>query len=100
MVAHRCGERKVETLVLSLTQGDSVFEALLGLESKAFDRLTECKELLFRWPYQLDENLPVPSTASAKTTHDLFECLREVSGVALELGSPRATLLGDVVDEF
>jgi hypothetical protein len=64
------------------------------------DRLTECKELLFRLSHQLDENLPVSSTASSKTTHDLFEFLREVSGLALELGSPLATLLGDVVDEF
>jgi hypothetical protein len=100
MVAHRCGEHQAETLVLSITQGDGVCEALLGLESKGLDRLTECKELLFRLSHQLDENLPVSSTASSKTTHDLFEFLREVSGLALELGSPLATLLGDVVDEF
>jgi hypothetical protein len=100
MVAHRCGERQAETLVLSITQGDGVCEALLGLESKGLDRLTECKELLCRLSHQLDANLPVSSTASSKTPHDLFECLREVSGLALELGSPLATLLGDVVDEF
>jgi hypothetical protein len=100
MVAHRCGERQAETLVLRITQGDGVFEALLGLESKGFDWLTECQELLFRLSHQLDEHLPVSSTAAAKPTHDLFECLREVAGLALELGRPRATLLGDVVDEF
>jgi hypothetical protein len=100
MVAHRCGERKAETLVLSITQGDGVGEALLGLESKGLDRLTECQELLFRLSHQLDENLPVSSTASSKTTHDLFEFLGEGSGLALELGRPLATLLGDVVDEF
>jgi hypothetical protein len=99
MVAHRCGERQAETLVLSITQGDGVCEALLGLESKGLDRLTECKELLFRLSHQLNENLPMSSTASSKTTHDLLEFLREVSGLALELGSPLATLLGDVVDE-
>jgi hypothetical protein len=54
---------------------------------------------LFRLSHQLDENVPLSSTAASKTTHDLFECLREVSGLALELGSPMATLLGDVVDE-
>ena len=99
MVAQRCSERQAETLVLSITQGDGVCEALLGLESKGLDRLTECQELLFRLSHQLDENVPVSSTASSKTTHDLFECLREVSSLALELGSPLATLRGDVVDE-
>ena len=94
------GERKAETLVLSITQGDGVVEALCGLESKGFNRLTKGKELLFRLSHQRDENLPVSSTASSKTTPDLFECLREVSGLALELGSPMAALLDDVVDEF
>ena len=73
--------------------------AIRKSQSKGLDRLTECKELLFRLSPQLDENVPVSSTASSKTTHDLFEFLREVSGLALELGRPLATLLGDVVDE-
>jgi hypothetical protein len=55
---------------------------------------------LCRLSHQRDENVPVSSTASSKTTHDLCECLREVSGLALELGSPLAPLLGDVVDAF
>jgi hypothetical protein len=100
MVAHRCGERQAETLVLSITQGDGVCEALLGRESKGLDRLPECKELLCRLSHQLDENVPMASTASSQTTHDLFEFLREGSGLALELGRPLAPLRGAVVDEF
>ena len=71
-----------------LTQGERLCEALLGLEGKGFDRLTECKELLFSVSHQLDEDMPVAATASAKTTHDLRESLREVSGLVLERGGP------------
>ena len=93
MVAHRRGEGKGETLTLGLTQGERLFEALLGLEGKGFDRLTECKELLFSVAHQLDEDMPLAATASAKTPHDLCEFLREVSGLALERGGPVTALL-------
>jgi hypothetical protein len=86
-------------LTLGLTQGGRLCEALLGLEGKGFDWLTKCKELLFRVSYQLDEDMPLTTAASAKTTHDLRECLREVSGVALERGGPMTALRDDVVDE-
>jgi hypothetical protein len=99
MVAHRRGEGKGETLTLGLTQGARLFEALFGLESKGFDRLTECKELLFSVSYQLDEDMSLAATASAKTTHDLREFLREASGLALERGGPVTALRNDVVDE-
>jgi hypothetical protein len=99
MVAHRCGEGKGETLTLGLTQGARLYEALLGLEGKGFDRLTECKELVFSVSHQLDEDMPVAATASAKTPHDLREFLREIAGVALERRRPVTALRDDVVDE-
>src|SRR5262249_44176656 len=99
MVAHRCGKRQAETLGLSRTQGDGGVEALLGLGSKGFDRLAECEELWCSWSHQLDEPLSMSSTAASTTTPALFECLREVAGLALELGRSMATLLGDMVDE-
>ena len=100
MVAQRCGERKAETLVRSITQGDGVVEALFGLEAKGLPRLTEGTELVCRLSPQRDENLPGSSTASSQTTHDLVECLREGAGLALELGSPMAPRLDEVVEEF
>jgi hypothetical protein len=99
MVAHGCREGERETFPLGLTQGTPVFEALLGLEAQGFDGRTEGQELAFSVAYQLDEDVPLPSTAAAKTTHDLLQCLREVAGLALELGGPGATLRGDVVNE-
>ena len=99
MVAHRRSEGKGETLTLGLTQGERLFEALFGLEGKGFDRLTACKELLFRVSHELDEDMPLAATAAAKTTHDLCEFLREASGWALECGGPVTALRGDVVDE-
>jgi hypothetical protein len=99
MVAHGCRESQRETLPLGITQGTQVFEALLGRESKGFDGLTEGQEVAFSVAYQLDEDVPLPSTAAAKTTPDLLQGLREVAGLALELGGPGATLRGDVVNE-
>jgi hypothetical protein len=55
--------------------------ALLGLEGNGFDRLPECKELLFRVAHQRNEDMPVAATASAKTTHDLRESRREGLGL-------------------
>jgi hypothetical protein len=55
--------------------------------------------LVFRVSHQLDEDMPLPPTASAKTTHDLREFLRETSGLALERGGPVTALRDDVVDE-
>jgi hypothetical protein len=99
MVAHRRGEGKGETLTRGLTQGERLCEALLGLEGKGLDRLTECKELLFSVSHQFDEDMPLAAAASAKTTHDLRENLREVSGLVLERGGPGTALRDDVVDE-
>jgi hypothetical protein len=49
--------------------------------------------------HQFDEDMPLAATASAKTTHDLRECLREVAGLVLERGGPGTALRDDVVDE-
>lgn len=49
--------------------------------------------------YQLDEDMSLAATASAKTTHDLREFLREALGLALERGGPVTALRDDVVDE-
>ena len=57
------------------------------------------QELLFRVAHQLDEDLPLAATASAKTPHDLGELLRQASGLALEHGGPVTALRDDVVDE-
>src|SRR5262249_41543255 len=99
MVMHRRGEGQGETLTLARTQRAGLFEALLGLESKGVDRRTEGQELLFRVAYQLDIDLALTATASAKTTHDLCEFLCEASGLALERGGPATALRDDVVDE-
>ena len=99
MVVHRRGESQGETLTLGLTQGTRLCQALLGLEGKGFDRLPECKELLFSVAHQRNEDMPVAATASAKTTHDLRESLREVSGLVLERGGPGTALCDEVVDE-
>ena len=63
------------------------------------DRRTEGQELLFRVAYQLDEDLALTATASAKTPHDLGEFLCEALGLALERGGPATALHDDVVDE-
>jgi hypothetical protein len=55
--------------------------------------------LLRRVSHQFDEAMPLAATASAQTTHHLRECLREVSGVALERDGPVTALCDDVVDE-
>jgi hypothetical protein len=99
MVAHRRSEGQGETLTLSLTQGECLFEALSGLEGKGFDRLTACKELLFSVSHQLDKDLPLAATASAKTPHDLCEFLRQAPSLALECGGPLTALRDDVVDK-
>src|SRR5262249_11665222 len=75
MVMHRRGEGQGETLTLDRMQRAGLCEALLGLESKGVDRRTEGQELLFRVAYQLDEDLALTATASAKTPHDLGEFL-------------------------
>jgi nicotinamidase-related amidase len=49
--------------------------------------------------HQRNEDMPVAATASAKTTHDLRESLREVSGLVLERGGPGTALCDEVVDE-
>ena len=79
MVAHRCGERQEETLALGLPQG---------------------KELLFGLTHQGHAHASLPSTAAAKTPHDLCEGVLQVLGVAVELGGPAAALLRDGVDEL
>jgi hypothetical protein len=99
MVVHRRSEGQGETLTLGLAQRACLFEALLGLEGKGVDWRTECQELVFRVAHQLDEDLPLAATASAKATHDLGEFLREASGLALERGGPVTALRDDVVDE-
>ena len=99
MVAHRRSEGQGETLTLGLTQGARLCEALVGLEGKGLDRLTEGKELLFSVSHQFDEDMPLAAAASAKTTHDLREFLRETSGLALERRGPVTALRDDVVDE-
>lgn len=99
MVAHRRGEGKGETLTLGLTQGERLFEALFGLEGKDFDRLAACQKLLFSMSHQLDKDMPLAATASAKTPHDLCEFLCEASGLALECGGPVTALRDDVVDD-
>ena len=99
MVAQRRGKGQGETLTLGLRQGECLCETLFGLEGKGFDRLTACKELLFSVSHQLDEDVPLAAAASAKTTHDLREFVREASGLALERGGPVTALHDDVVDE-
>jgi hypothetical protein len=54
---------------------------------------------LFCVSHQLDEDMPLAATASAKTPHDLGEFLREASDLALECGGPGTALRDDVVDE-
>jgi hypothetical protein len=80
-------------------QRTRLVEVLFGLESKGVDRFTEGQERLVRVAHQLDEDLPLAATASAKATHDLSEFLRETSGVALERGAPVTALRDDVVKE-
>jgi hypothetical protein len=92
MVAHRRRQRQGKTLALGIMQGDRVFEALVGLKRKVCDGLPEGQELLFSVAYELDEDVTLSSTAAAKTTHDFFELLRKVLGLALELGRALATL--------
>src|SRR5262249_16622636 len=99
MAVHRRGEGKSETLTLGLGQRAGLVETPFGLEGKGVDRLTECQELVFRVAHRLNEDLPLAATASAKATHDLCECLREVSGLALERGGPVTALRDDGVDE-
>ena len=99
MVGHRRGEGQGETLPLDLAQRAGLGEALFGLEGEGVDRLTKGQELLFRGAHQLDEDLALTATASAKTTHDLGEFLPEVSGLALERGGPVTALRDDVIDE-
>jgi hypothetical protein len=99
MVAHRRGEGKGETLTLGLSQGARLYEVLLGLEGKDFNRLTECKELVCSVSYQLDADMPLAAAASAQTTHDLREFLHETSGLALERRGPVTALRDDAVDE-
>jgi hypothetical protein len=99
MVAHRRGEGQGETVTLGLTQGERLFEALVGLEGQDFDRLAACQTLLCRMSHQLANDRPVAATASAKTPHDLCECLCEASGLALECGGPVTALRDEVVDE-
>ena len=99
MVAHGCREGQRETLPLGRTQGTQVCEALLGLEATGFDGRTAGQEWAFRVAYQLDEDVPLPSTAAANTTPDLLPCLREGTGLARELGGPGAPLRGDVSNE-
>jgi len=99
MVVHRRGEGKGETLTLGRVQRTRLVEVLFGLESKGVDRFTEGQERLVRVAHQLDEDLPLAATASAKATHDLSEFLRETSDVALERGAPVTALRDDVVKE-
>ena len=100
MVAHSRGELQTETLAPCITQGGHVLKVLFGFLGQGGHGLTQGKELLFGVSYELHEDSPVASTASAEGTHDLFELLRETLGLAVQLGAPAAALLGNVGDEF
>jgi hypothetical protein len=86
-------------MTLGLTQGERLFEALFGLEGKALDRRPACQELLCRMAHQLDDNMPLAATASAKPSHDLGALLRAASGLALECGGPVSARRDYVVDD-
>jgi hypothetical protein len=100
MLAHDCGELKTEMLAPCITQGSHVLKMLFGFLSKGGNGFAQFQELVFGVSHQLHEDTTLAATAAAKGTHDLFERLLEVLGLALQLRTPAATLLDNVVDEL
>jgi hypothetical protein len=46
------------------------------------DGLAECQELSFSMAHQCHEDAALPPALAAKTTHDLFQLLLEMVGLA------------------
>jgi len=89
-----------ESLTLGIRQNRRLCKTRLGLLSKGCDGFPPFQELLFGLSNQLDKDVTVPATASAKAPHDFFELLPQELDVALELGDAATALLRDVVDEL
>ena len=100
MVAHGRSELQTETLALCITQGGHVCKVLFGLVGQGGNGLAQFQELVFGVSHQLHEDTALAATAAAKGPHDLVERLREVLGLAVQVGPPTAPLLDDVVDEL
>jgi hypothetical protein len=100
MVAHGCGELKAEALAPGITQGGHVLQVRFGFLGKDGNGLAQFKELVLGVSHQLHKDATLAATAAAKGTHDLFELLLEVVGLAVQLGTPAETLLGNMVDEL
>jgi hypothetical protein len=100
MVAHGRRELETETLAPCRTQGGHLLKVLFGLVGKGGNRLAQFKELMFGLSHELHKDTTLAATATAKGTHDFFERLFEVLGLAVELGMAAATLLDDMVNEL
>jgi hypothetical protein len=100
MVAHGGGELKAEALTPGITQGSHGLQGRFGLLGKEGNGLAQFKELVLGVSHQLHKDALLAATAAAKGTHDLFERLREVVDLALQVGPPPAALLDDVVKEL
>ena len=100
MAAHHLIELRGETHTRGFAQSGRLLQELLGLLPKCGDRGAKLQELLFSVAHQFHKDVPLPSALAAKTTPHLLELLGEVSGLALERGSPVAALRGDVGDEL
>ena len=100
MGTHRSGEVMGEPLPLRITHSHRPFKALLGLVAKGFDRFPQVKKPLFGLSNQLDEDMPLSTTAAAKAPHHFFEFLPQDVDLAVEGGGPATALLSDMVDEL
>src|SRR5262245_19148020 len=99
MGVHRCREGSRQTHTLGVLERRGKCQKLLGLLPKRSDGMPECKQLPFGVAYQLHQNLALSSTLSAKTTHDLGQCLLDVLGLPREDCRAVAALLRDFCDE-
>ena len=100
MMTHRRGEGLAEPLTLRLTQRCDVFKARLGLLAKGGDASTELKELLFGLAHQLDEDLTLTPTATAKAAHHFGEVLLEAFRLCLETDAAVTAERCDASDEL
>ena len=79
---HRRVQLTGPTLTVGVLKVVGMVKELLCLLSKCLDGLAECQELSFSMAHQCHEDAALPPALAAKTTHDLFQLLLEMLGLA------------------
>lgn len=100
VMTHRGGEVLPESCTLRVTHCRRVLQVRVGVLTSGRNVFPERKECLCGLAHQLDEDLPVATTATTKAAHDFGEILSQRFNAVLHPCAAGMALRSDAGDAF